>query len=111
MPRTIKFHLDENCDPRIASGLRLHGIDVSTAVQAELLQATDDEHLAYALSAGRVILTQDADFLRMAAAGAQHPGILFYSDQGRSIGQVVRAVHLFWELCEPEELANQVHYL
>jgi hypothetical protein len=41
MPRTIKFHLDENCDPRIAAGLRLHGIDVSTAADAGLLHASD----------------------------------------------------------------------
>ena len=27
MPRTIPFHLDENCDPRIVAGLRLHGIE------------------------------------------------------------------------------------
>jgi mono/diheme cytochrome c family protein len=25
--RTIRFHLDENCDPRIAAGLKLHGVD------------------------------------------------------------------------------------
>jgi uncharacterized protein with PIN domain len=111
MPRTIKLHLDENCDPRIAAGLRLHGIDVTTTADAGLLQATDQQHLAYAAANSRVILTQDADFLRMAAAGQQHPGILFYPDQGRSIGQVIRAVHLFWELCEPEELANQVQFV
>ena len=29
MPRAIRFHLDENCDPRIAAGLRLHGVDVT----------------------------------------------------------------------------------
>ena len=35
MARTIRFHLDENCDPRIAAGLRLHGADVlaTTVVQ------------------------------------------------------------------------------
>jgi hypothetical protein len=111
MPRTIKIHLDENCDPRIAAGLSLHGINAATAADAGLLHASDEQHLAHAVAEGRVILTQDTDFLRMAAAGQEHPGILFYPDQGRSIGQVIRMVHLFWELCEPEELANQVHYL
>jgi hypothetical protein len=47
----------------------------------------------------------------MAAAGQEHPGILFYPDQGRSIGQVIRAARFFWELCEPEELANEVQYI
>jgi predicted nuclease of predicted toxin-antitoxin system len=111
MPRTIKFHLDENCDPRIAAGLRLHGIDVSTAADAGLLHATDDQHLAYAVAQGRAISTQDTDFLRIAAAGQGHPGILFFPDQERSVGQVSHMAHLFWELCEPEELASQVHFL
>ncbi len=29
MPRTIRFHLDENSDPAIAAGLRRYGIDVT----------------------------------------------------------------------------------
>jgi hypothetical protein len=111
MPRTIRFHLDENCDPRIAAGLRLHGIDVTTAADAGLRRASDQRHVAYAIAQGRVILTQDTDFLRIAASGQEHPGILFYPDQGRTIGQVIRAVHLYWELCEPYELANQVHFI
>jgi hypothetical protein len=65
----------------------------------------------YAVATRRTILTQDTDFLRIASAGQEHPGILFYPDQGRSIGQIIRAARLFWELCEPEELANQVHFL
>ena len=43
MPQTIRFHLDENCDPRIAAGLRALGVDVTTAAEAGLLQASDDE--------------------------------------------------------------------
>src|ERR1700747_2984991 len=103
MPRTIRFHLDENCDPRIAHGLRLHGIDVTTTAEAGLHQASDDEHLAYAIAERRIILTQDADFLRIATSGREHPGIFFYPDQSRSIGQLIRSAHLYWELCEPEE--------
>jgi predicted nuclease of predicted toxin-antitoxin system len=57
MPRTIRFHLDENCDPRIASRLRLHGIDVTTTTEAGLLHAADESHLAYAIAHGRIILT------------------------------------------------------
>ena len=39
MPRTIRFHLDEHCDPAIAAGLRLHGVDVTTTPEAHLLGA------------------------------------------------------------------------
>ena len=36
MARTIRFHLDEHCDPAIAAGLRLHGVDVTTTHEASL---------------------------------------------------------------------------
>jgi predicted nuclease of predicted toxin-antitoxin system len=108
VPRTIRFHLDENCDPRIAAGLRLHGIDVTTTPEAGLLNASDDDHLAYALAQNRVIVTQDTDFLRIAAAGREHPGIVFYPAQRHSVGQVIDGLRLIWEVLEPEEMRNRV---
>ena len=111
MPRTIRFHLDENCDPRIAAGLRLHGIDVSTTAEAGLLQASDDEHLAFARNQGRAVVTQDTDFLRIADAGHDHPGIVFCAAQSRTIGEIIRGVHLIWEVLESEEMQNHVEYL
>jgi hypothetical protein len=30
MPKTIRFHLDENCNRAIAEGLRRRGVDVMT---------------------------------------------------------------------------------
>ncbi|MGP0068073.1 MAG: DUF5615 family PIN-like protein, partial [Isosphaeraceae bacterium] len=69
MPRTIRFHLDEHCAHAIATGLRRHGIDVTTATDAGLLGASDDDHAAYALAEGRVIFTEDDDFLALNARG------------------------------------------
>ena len=111
MPRTIRFHLDENCDPRIAAGLRLHGVDVTTSHDAGLLEAPDEQQLAYAVSQGRVIVTQDTDFLRMASAGSETPGIAFYPAQDRSIGVVIRQILLIWEVLEIDEMKNRVEYL
>ena len=67
MPRTIRFHLDENCPAAIAEGLRRRGIDITTTPDAGLLTASDEEQTAYALAEGRVIFTLDKDFLRMNA--------------------------------------------
>ena len=111
MPRTIRFHLDENCDPRIATGLRLRDVDVTTTPEAGLLHRPDEDQLAYAVAQSRVIVTQDTDFLRIAAAGMGHPGIVFYPAQTRSIGQVIRSVQLIWEVCEPDEMRNSVEYI
>src|SRR5262249_53809562 len=111
MPRTIGFDLDEHCDPAIAAGLRLHGVDVSTTVEAGFLHSGGEDHLAYARGAGRVVFTQDQDFLKLNAAGAPHRGIAFCPQRSRSIGQIIAGLLLIWEIYEPEEMANRVEYL
>lgn len=111
MARTIRFHLDENCDPRIAAGLALHGVDVTTTSGAGLLHVFDESQLAYSVAEGRVIVTQDTDFLRIAAGGQEIPGIAFYPDQGRSIGQIIQYLLLIWEVYEPDEMRNRVEFL
>lgn len=111
MPRTIRFHVDEHCDPAIAAGLRLHGVDVTTTPEAGLRVAQDEEHIAYGLATGRVVFTQDEDFPRLNAAGAEHRGIAFCYQQTRSIGQIIAGLLLIWEVYEPEEMTGRVEYL
>ncbi len=54
----IRFHLDENVDYAIAHGLRVRGIDVTTVSDAELISASDNMHVAFALKEQRIILTR-----------------------------------------------------
>jgi hypothetical protein len=72
MPKAIRFHLDENCNRAIADGLRRRGVDVTTTPEAGLIQSTDEMQAAFALSEGRVIFTQDRDFLRLHATDTFH---------------------------------------
>ncbi len=111
MPRTIRFHLDEHVDPAIAEGLRRRGIDVTTTADAGLAGRPDPDHLAYALAQGRVIFTCDDDFLRLQATGADHAGIAYCHQSKLSVGRVVRALHLLWEVYEPEEMRKRAEYL
>ncbi len=111
MPKTIRFHLDENCTKAIAAGLRRHGIEVTTTPEAGLIGEIDEEQTAYARSEVRVIFTQDRDFLRINAAGIPHAGIAYCEKGTRSIGEIITALILIWEIYEPEEMANRVEYL
>jgi predicted nuclease of predicted toxin-antitoxin system len=77
MPRTIRFHLDEDVDPAIAHGLRQLGIDVTTSQDAGLLGVPDEIQLAYARSAGRVLFTHDDDHLALVAGGIHHAGVAY----------------------------------
>ena len=111
MPQTIRVHPDEHVDFAVANGLRLRGIDVTTTADAGLLRATDLEHLAYLRAQGRMIFTEDADFLRLHAAGEPHPGIAYCHQQTRSIGEIIRGLVLIWELLDPADVANRVEFL
>jgi predicted nuclease of predicted toxin-antitoxin system len=95
----------------VAAGLRRLGIDVTTTPEAGLLGATDTEQLAYALAQGRVIFSQDDDFLVLASQGAEHAGLAYCRQQSRSIGEIIQALELIWEVYEPDEMRNRVEFI
>jgi hypothetical protein len=111
MPRTIRFHLDENCAKAIAGGLTRQGIDVTTTPEAGLMGATDEQQAAYCLAERRVLFTQDQDFLRLDAKGFEHAGIAFCAKDTKSIGEIIQWLVLNWEVYEPEEVASRVEYV
>jgi len=111
MPRTIRFHLDEHVPHAVAKGLRRLGIDVTTSTDAGLLGASDADQSAYALAQKRVILSEDDDFLALAATGVEHAGLAYCRQNSRSIGEIVRALELIWEAYEPDEMRNRVEFL
>ena len=111
MATLIRFHLDEHIDPAIADGLRRRGIDVTTTVEAELLEAKDDDHVAFARQEGRVIVTHDQDFLRQHGQGIEHLGIAYCHLRSRSAGEILRSLILIWEILAPEEMEGHVEYL
>ena len=110
MPRTIRFHLDENCSKAIAAGLTRRGIDVTTTPEVGLMGAIDERQAAHCLAERRVLFTQDQDFLRLDAAGIEHSGIAYCVKDTRSIGEIIRHLVLIWEILEPIEIAGRVEY-
>lgn len=111
MPQTLRFHLDEHVAGAIAAGLRRRGIDVTTAADARLLGAKDDAHLAFAVAEGRVVFTNDEDYLVLHDQGIEHAGIAYCHQQSRSLGDVIRALMLLWEVLEPDEMRNHVEFV
>src|SRR5262249_47706045 len=101
MPRTIRFHLDENTTGAVADGLRRLGIDVTTTSEAALLGAADEDQLAYARGEGRMLLTHDKDLLRLHAAGVPHAGIAYCRKYAMAIGEIVQGLVLIWEIYDP----------
>ncbi len=111
MPRTIRFHRDEHGPTAPAEGLRRRGIDVTTTPEVGLQGARDSEHLPFAFAEGRVLFTQDEDFLAIHAQGFSHPGIAYCHQDTRSLGEIIRGLVLIWEVYDPDEMAGRIDFL
>ncbi len=77
--------MDEDVPTTVTQGLRRRGVDALTVQGAGLCSAADEEHLAFALSQGRVIFTY--------AASIHHAGIV-YAPQQMPIGAAIRGLML-----------------
>lgn len=111
MTDQIRFHLDENVDPAIANGLRRRGVDTSTSHETGLLEASDEQQLAFALDQGRVLVTHDRDFLAMLKPGAEYAGIAYCHPELRSIGQIISGLMLIYDCLTPDAMRNHVEFL
>jgi hypothetical protein len=85
-------------------------VDVLTVVEAGMLGASDEEHLKRALNEGRVIFTQDDDFLRLHAAGADHAGIV-YAPQQTPIKDILRGLMVIHQVLDAEDMHGQIEFL
>ena len=106
----IRFYTDEHVSRAVISGLRQRGIDVLSVPEAAMLGERDEAHLTFALKERRVIFTQDTDFLRLAAAGHAHAGIV-YAAQHMPIGEVIRGLTLIHSVLEAEEMVGHIEFL
>lgn len=105
----IRFYTDENVSRAVINGLRQRDVDILSVPEADMLEASDEEHLTFAFEKGRVIFTHDDDFLRLAFE-KEHAGIV-YSSQQTSVGDIIRGLMLIYEVLEPADMQNQVEFL
>jgi uncharacterized protein with PIN domain len=106
----IRFYTDEHVAKAIIRGLRQRGVDVLTVPEANMLGAFDEDHLAKAREEKRVIFTQDSDFLRLAASGVDHSGIV-YASQEASISHIIYGLMLIYQVLDAEEMIRHIEYL
>lgn len=106
----IRFLLGEHIPHAVAEALQRRGIDVVTANDANLRGAADEEYVACSRREGRVLVTQDRDFLRLHQE-QDHAGIAYCEQRARTIGQVVMTLALMYEALEPGEMVGQVEFL
>lgn len=112
---SLALYMDENVHGAITAGLRLRGIDVITVQEDDRSGFPDPEILDRATELGRVVFSEDQDFLveaqRRQAAGIDFSGVFFARQSRVSIGECIRDLEIIARLGEPEEFANQVQFL
>jgi predicted nuclease of predicted toxin-antitoxin system len=107
----LKFHIDENLSNAVAFGLRRRGVDVTTTPEQNLIAASDVEQLAFCLSEGRVLVTNDEDFLKLNAQRVEHCGIVYVTNQRMPIGKLVNKLVVMRRTLDSGEMTGQVQFL
>lgn len=112
---TIRFYMDVHVHSAVTDGLRLRGLDVLTAQEDGCDELDDDRLLLRATALGRLLITQDSDFLRkgpqFASHGTPFSGIFYGHQLTVGIGAFVEDLTLVALTSDASEWANRVTHL
>ena len=108
----LRYYFDEHIKAPIAEQLQVRDIDVLTAQKSRQSRKKilDPEQLAFATSLGRVMVTEDSDFIPLAYSQLPHAGIIRLQ-ANLTIGDAIEALEVAAKVMEPEEMLNQLLYL
>jgi predicted nuclease of predicted toxin-antitoxin system len=120
--KSLKFYTDTHIAKAVAVQLRNRGIDIIRCEEVDMADAKDIEHLEYATQEGRIIITNDEDFLALDAVwreqGKTHAGIMHCRAQGEiAIGIIVKKCIALHENIESgkgileSDIVNQVIFV
>ncbi len=112
---SLKLYLDVHVHRAITEGLRRRGVDVVTAQEDGAGRFDDDVLLNRAGELGRVLFSQDEDFLtetaRRQQIGESFAGVIFGRQSEVTIAQYIADLELLAKACEPDEMVNRLQYL
>ena len=113
MPSAL--YVDVHIPMAVTESLRRRGLDVLTSQDDGTITDDDERLLVRASELGRILFSQDQDFLRITTdwqlRGRSFPGVFFAPQQGASLGVLANDLELLLTCCEPEELRDRVIYL
>ena len=111
----LKAYADHHVVFALVQALRSRGMDVVTAGDSGQQQSDDTVLLAYALANQRVMLTNDTDFLVLAAECSRRnevfAPVFFWPQQQRGIGEMMRKIIREASVQAYEEACSRVFFL
>jgi hypothetical protein len=112
---SLSFYLDHHVPAAIAVGLRQRQINVLTVQEDGRADWDDDRLLERALELGRVVFTQDKDFLVLAAdwqrQSREFAGMVYGHQLRVTIGGTVHDLALIATLLSLDDMRNRVEFL
>lgn len=109
----IKFYFDAMVTRPLANELIKRGYEVIMANDVNMTEKTDPEHLQYATEQDAVMVTLDQRFAGQIASQIEpvHAGLICWTPEYQSIGNMLRALMEFAEQHENKDIAGQVFWL
>ena len=114
---TIRLYLDEDSMSRsLVVSLRARGIDVVTALDADMIQRSDEEHLQHAMEEGRTLYTFNvSDYYRLhteyITASVPHAGMILARQQQYSTGEQIRRILKIIPKVSAGQMRDRVEFL
>lgn len=112
---SVSLYMDVHVPYAMTIELQLRSVDVLTAQEDGAAQMEDSKLLDRALNFGRVLVTQDADFLIEASRRQENAlrfaGIIYAPQMDITIGHCVRDLELIARATDPEDWVNWVEFL
>ena len=110
----LALYMDTCVRSAITNGLRTRGVDVLTTQEDGHTETPDPLVLDRAGELGRVVYSEDRDFLREGArrqrAGIPFAGVI-YARQSVPIGRCIERLRTIAETWAEEEIVNNVTYV
>ena len=107
--------MDEHVRRAVTMGLRLRNVDVLTVQEDHLSSRNDDVLLDRATELGRIVFSNDVDFVREAQvrqrAGRTFSGVIYTHQARMTVGQMIDDLELIAKAGKREEFESQVLYL
>lgn len=112
---SVKLYMDVHVKRAVIDGLRLRGVDVLTAQEDGTTTLEDEQLLDRATGLGRVLFTQDEDFLaeaqRRQLGGGMFAGLAYAHQTRATAGQLVNDLELLAKASDPADMLNRVEHL
>jgi len=115
----VKIHLyleEDSQDRHLVAALRARGTEVTTALEAGMIERADSDQLAFAAENGWTLYSFNVrDFYQLHAQwlseGRNHAGIIFARQQQYSVGEQMRRLLKLIATRTSEQMVNAIEFL